>query len=288
MTPVAMRCLIPILSLPLVGLLAAQNAPLNAPAPAQARALLDRTLRNELLAAQNGGPPMRYILRKTTPRQRSSREIYETRDGDVARLLTVNGRPLSPQAEQQEMARLEELATDPGRQRHRAQAEAADRGRALKVLEALPTAFLYQYAGTGQGTAGPVERFTFRPNPAFSPPDLETQVLTAMSGEIWIDPAQQRVVRLKATLQQDVTFGWGILGRLNKGGWIVIEQAEVAPGVWRTVRLQLAMSGRVFFRTRNFDTTEEQLDYTPVPEMGYREAIEKLEKTATALPKQGR
>ena len=41
-----------------------------------------------------------------------------------------------------------------------------------------------------------------------------------MIGEIWIDPVHQRVVRLEGHLQQDVDFGWGILGRLNKGGWI--------------------------------------------------------------------
>ena len=51
-----------------------------------------------------------------------------------------------------------------------------------------------------------------------------------MAGEIWIDPVKLRVVRLEGHLQQDVDFGWGILGRLNKGGWIVIEQADVGGG----------------------------------------------------------
>lgn len=240
----------------------------------EAQARVDRALANELAAAQDLSHPMRYRLRRSTPRLSTTREIYETRDGDVARLLAVNGRPLSPAAAADEQARLEELVGDPGRQHHRKQAEAADRARALTVLRALPAAFFYQYAGAGQGPAGPVERYSFRPNPAYSPPNLETEALAAMSGEIWIDPAAMRVVRLQGSLQRDVAFGWGILGRLNRGGWIRIEQADVGGGVWRAVRLQLAMSGRVLFRTRRFDMVETMRDFAPLPErMTYREAI---------------
>ena len=188
---------------------------------------MDRALANELRAAQDASHPMRYRLRKTSPRLTTTKEIYETRDGDVARLIAINDKPLSAADEQKEEARLDALLGDPGKQRRRKQAEDDDAGRALKVLRALPNAFLYQYAGSGQGPAGKVEKFTFRPNPDFSPPDLETQVLTEMAGEIWIDAAHERVVRLEGHLQQDVDFGWGILGRLNKGGWIVIEQADV-------------------------------------------------------------
>ncbi len=172
-------------------------------------------------------------------------------------------------------------SSDPGRQRRRKQAEDTDAGRALKVLRALPNAFVYQYVGSGAGPTGKVEKFTFRPNPNFSPPDLETQILTEMAGEIWIDGTHERVVRLEGHLQQDVDFGWGILGRLNRGGWIVIEQADVGPDMgvdqWRTVRFQMQMSGRVVFRNRTFDTTEEQTRFWPLPVgLGYRDAIEML------------
>ncbi len=243
----------------------------------EAQARVDRALANELEAAQDPGQPMRYRLCKSTPRLSTTRQIYETKDGGVARLVEVNGQPLGPAAEEQEQTRLEELAADPGSQHHRKQAETADRARALSVLRALPAAFLYRYAGPGQGPAGPVERYTFVPNPAYSPPSLTTEALAAMSGEIWIDPAPMRVVRLQATLGRDVGFGWGILGRLNRGGWIQIEQAPVGGGVWRTVRLQLAMSGRVLFKTRRFDMVETMSGFAPLPVgMGYREVIAKL------------
>jgi hypothetical protein len=243
--------------------------------PAQGQILVEKTLANELRAASDNNHPMRYQLRKTSPRLTTTKEIYETRDGEVARLIAINDTPLSPVDEQKEVARLGELMNDPGRQRHRKQAEDADAGRALAVLRALPTAFVYQYAG--KGTSANVERFAFRANPNFSPPDLETQVLTAMAGELWIDSVHQRVVRLEGHLLQDVDFGWGVLGRLNRGGWIVIEQADVGESQWRIVRFQMAMSGRVVFKTRVFDTMEEETHFARLPDApDYRKAIQML------------
>jgi len=245
--------------------------------PAQGQALVETALANELRAAQDGSHLMRYRLRKTSPRLTTTKDICETKDGDVARLVSTNDRPLNDADEQQEVARLEELLGDPGKQRKRKQAEDTDAGRALKVLRALPEAFNYQYEGAAEGPEGKVEKFSFRPKHGFSPPDLETQVLTAMAGEIAIDPAHQRVVRLEGHVQQDVDFGWGILGRLNHGGWIVIEQADVSEGQWRIVHFQMAMSGRVFFKSRTFDTMEEESQFAPLPAgEDYRAAIHTL------------
>jgi hypothetical protein len=241
------------------------------------QALVERALANELNAAEDASHPMRYQLRKTSPRQSTTKEILETKDGEVARLITVNDQPLSPDAETNEEARLNALLGDPGKQRRRKQAEDEDAGRALNVLRALPSAFLYQDAGPADGPTGKVEKFTFRPNPKFAAMNLETEVLPAMSGEIWIDSVYVRVTRLEGHLQQDVDFGWGILGRLNKGGWIVIEQADVGEGQWRTVRFKMQISGRVVFKNRVFNTTEEQTHYAPLQEgLTYQKAVETL------------
>jgi hypothetical protein len=246
-------------------------------APTQAQALVKRALATELRASQDASHPMRYRLRKSSPRLTSAKEIVETRDGDVARLIAINDWPLSQADEQREQARLDALFSDPGRQRHRKQSEEADTGIVLKLLRMLPQAFLYEYAGAGQGPSGKAEKFRFRPNPAFNPPDLETQALTAMTGELWINTSQERVTRLEGHLQQDTTYGWGILGRLNKGGWIVIEQADIGGRQWRIARFQMKMDLRILFKTKNFDTVEEMTQYAPVPPgLGYRQAIQML------------
>jgi hypothetical protein len=260
-----------------------QTAPASAQSQALAgQALVDRALAAELRAAQDVSHPMRYKLRKTSPRLTSTKEIVETPEGAVARLVAIGDKPLTAADESKEQARLDGLLSDASLQRHRKQSEDQDTGRALKVLRALPQAFVYQYASTDAATS--IAKFIFKPNPAFSPPDLETQSLTEMAGEIWIDTVQERVTRLEGHLLDDVEFGWGILGRLNKGGWIVIEQTDVGGGQWRIRRFQMAMSGRVLFKTKNFETAEEGTEFVPVPAaISYQKAIEML-RSGNAAP----
>jgi hypothetical protein len=248
--------------------------------PAQAQALVQRALATESLAAQDlshVSHPMRYQLRKTSLNLTSTKEIVETPDGYVARLLSINDQPLSPASEQQEQARLEALLDNPGLQQHRKQSEDSDTARALKVLRVLPTAFLYEFAGTVTTASGTAEKFSFKPNPHFDPPDLETGVLTAMAGEIWIDPVQERVVRLAGSLQQDKDFGLGILGELDKGGWVEIDQADVGAHQWRIVHLKLVMNGRVLFKTKKSNSVQEYTQFVPLPpDLTYRQAIQML------------
>src|SRR6266568_6190475 len=245
--------------------------------PGENDALVKRALAAELRAIQDKRHPLRYRLRKSTPHFTASKEVLETRDGAVARLIAVNDKLLSQEDEQKERARLDLLLIDPSRQRHRKMAEDDDSGRANKVLRALPSAFLYQFAGSADSPAGKVQKFTFRPNPNFDPPDLETQVLTAMTGEIWIDATGERVARLEGHLQRDVDIGWGILARLNKGGWIVIEQSDVGERQWRIVHFQMQMSGRVLFRNKIFDTVQDQSQFAPLPlDLSYQQAVQML------------
>jgi hypothetical protein len=232
---------------------------------------------------------MRFELRKSSPRLATIKEIVETRDGSVAMLRAVNDQPPGEADARKEQQRLEALLTDPGKQRHRKQSQEEDRQRALKVLRVLPDAFIYQYAGTVTEGSGSAAKFTFSPNPSFVPPDLETEVLTALNGEIWVDPVQVRVMHLQGSLQRDVEFGWGVLGRLYKGGWLNMDQADVGDGVWRVVRFQMNMSARVLIRTKSFETLEVESHFSPVPTtLDYRQGIALLRAGPVQAPPSGR
>jgi len=276
----AMRWILMVLLMCGGGVLRAAQPEAQALTPQQAQALVERVLATESRAAQDlshVSHPMRYQLHKTTTNLTSTKEIVETRDGDVARLLTINDKPLSQTDEENEQARLQALFDNPGLQQHRKHSEDSDTARAMKVLQVLPTAFLYQFAGTGKDGNATVEKFSFKPNPQFSPPDLETGVLTAMAGEIWIDLTAERVVRLAGSLQQDKDFGLGILGELDKGGWVEIEQADVGGNQWRIVHLKLVMNGRILFKQKKTNSEQHYTQFAPLPaDLGYKQAIEML------------
>jgi hypothetical protein len=222
--------------------------------------------------------PVRYTLRKKDSKGITTKQIVETKDGDVARLIAKDDRPLTAEENQAELARLDNLLAHPEIQVHRHKREQEDSGREDEMVKLLPDAFLFTSLGTATGPNGPAMRIGFRPNPAFHPPDREAEVYHGMEGELWIDEAQQRIVKLDAHLIDDVNFGWGILGKLYKGGSLSIEQQDVGHRHWEGTLLKLNLTGMaVMVKPLSFQTTETQSDFQPVPlNMGYQDAVHLL------------
>src|SRR5262249_23993187 len=121
-------------------------------------------------------------------------------------------------------------------------------------------------------------RFTFRPNPDFSPKDRETQMYRGMEGFVLVEPVQERLVRVEGKLVKDVSFGWGIFGRLYKGGTYEIVQTQLSPGAWRITTMNFDVRGRVFFfDTFSFLRNESNARFRSVPApMSYRAGVKPL------------
>ncbi|HEV2280267.1 MAG TPA: hypothetical protein VGS02_18955 [Acidobacteriaceae bacterium] len=273
------------------------------PAPgSDASALVRRAVANHFVQ-QAAHQPERFDLHRRDERRNVVREIMETPQGDVAMLVAVNGGPLSPAGQQIELDRLHALAANPALQEHRRKNEAADQARIDKLMHILPQAFLYRYdtvvscvinaqpvvqvPGRALPPPAPPEmsqcyHLTFTPNPKFSPPDVEAKILKGMAGEVWIEKSAERLVRLNAHLIDDVDFGWGIVGRLDKGGTIFLEQAQISPGDWELTRMRLNFSGKALLvKAISVRMTEEMGNYAPVPPgTDYRKAIQMLEDSS--------
>lgn len=271
--------LLSLVSLAVVALLLPLDAALgqNDDAARDPVALVRRASQNEL-KTEHGNHPYRYQLHKIDDSKVTTKEIVETKDGDVARLVAVDDKPLDPEARQTEIDRLKNLFAHPELQAHRHKKEQEDSDRANEMLRMLPDAFIYKYEGMVDGPNGPCHRLSFQPNPNFDPPDREGQVYHGMAGELWIDKGQERMVKLDAHLIADVDFGWGILGRLYKGGSILVEQADVGEHHWETTHMKLSLTGKaLMIKPLSFQTTEDASHFEPVPpEMGYQNAIKML------------
>ncbi len=232
---------------------------------------------NELKAGGEGHP-FRYELHKVDDDKVTTKIIVETKDGDIARLIARNNKPLDTEANQAELDRLNNLRDHPEIQAHRHKKEQEDSVRENEMVRLLPDAFIYQYQGMVQGPNGPAYRLTFQPNPNFNPPDREAEVYHGMAGELWVDQAQERMVKLDAHLIADVNFGWGILGKLYKGGSILVEQADVGERHWEATHMKLDLTGKaLMLKSLSFKTIEDASDFHPVPNVGYQEAIKLVE-----------
>jgi hypothetical protein len=262
---------------------AGQASPQNGTTSVEPQKIVRDASWNEL-HAHNSGHSFSYLQHKLDPKGSQVKRIFETKDGDVTRLLEKDGKPLSPQEEQAEMDRLNHLLNHPEVQEHRHKKEQEDSARGDEMVRMLPDAFLFTLSGMVQGPNGPCYRLEFKPNPAFTPPDREGEVYHGMVGELWVDQAQLRLVKIDAHLISDVNFGWGVLGRLYQGGSILVQNADVGLQHWETIHMKLNLVGKLLMmKSVDFSTTEDSSDFQVQPqELGYQEAIRLLEKTSTA------
>ncbi len=227
-----------------------------------------------------------YRYRKVDQNGDTTKEVVETKDGNVSRLVAIGGKPLSAEQEQAEMARLHDLAKHPEKMARRLRNEERDRAQIDRMMKLLPEAFLYKVDATVPCASGVCYRMTYSPNPGWTPPDMEAKVLRGIAGEVLIDTKQERLVRLEANFIEDVDFGL-VLAKMNKGGHVVIEQADIGNGVWELTGMTTSLQGKILMLKKlNIEIKEEMSDFRPIDQgMGFRGAIDLLTKPGTVAAK---
>jgi hypothetical protein len=225
--------------------------------------LLRAAIAGELKAELNDHTHWRYQVKKGSPPKEESETIVETGDGDINRLRSVSGQPLTPERKKQEDRRIEALVHNPDALRKLNRAQKEDARRTEELLNILPSAVT---ATCGEHRDNLVE-ILFQPNPDFHPSSHEASVFHAMNGRIWIDAKQNRLSEIDGHLTRKVEFGGGLLGHLDKGGEFHIKQAEVAPGHWEINLMHVNMHGRaLFFKTIGVQQNEERTGFLSLPD----------------------
>jgi hypothetical protein len=219
-----------------------------------------------------------------------TKEVIETPQGGLSSTIAINGQPLTADQRAKENQKLEKFANDSEARRKREQSSKEDDQRDQLMLTSLPDAFLYTYAGTQPGLNGDeLVHLTFKPNPNFSPPNHETRVYEGMQGDMLIDRKATRIAKIDGTLFKDVDFGWGILGRLYKGGKFYIEQRDVGGGRWELVRETLDFNGKILMiKPLTIYSTETATDFRPVhSNLTVAQALELLHKSDDTVAQNG-
>jgi hypothetical protein len=216
-----------------------------------------------------------YRITKVVEQQSVTELEVETKDGPVHRLLTINDAPLDSAQQKQETIRQEQLIRDPYQQLAIKKQNDADERRLEDFVRLLPNAFLFQY----DGWDGSYVRLAFRPDPAFVPPTMESKTLQSMVGTILVSPQQKRLAQMSGHLVENVDFGFGVLGRLLKGGTFEIERTQVSSSHWKTRLVDIHVSGRMLlFKTISKQQHETRSDFEPVSkDLDLRQAEELLQ-----------
>ena len=186
----------------------------------------------------------------------------ETADGPIKRLVETNGMPINARAHDEELARLHHLENSPQEQASLRKDYLDDEKHAALIMSLLPDAYVFEYVGLENGC----HHLRFRPSPGYDPHSMEQRVAHAMAGDLWIDARMKRLNKLEGRLNENVDFGFGLLGRLDKGGWFRVQRVQVSPSEWKTQRMELHLSGRaVLFKTIARETSELRGGFAAVP-----------------------
>ena len=226
---------------------------------------------NEVAAANDNSKHM-FHSRKWTPQGWQTKLYVETQQAIVGMTVAYNETPLTSEQKKREEDRLAALVANPEQLRRKHAQEQENAERTLRIVKALPDAFLYECDGDEEGSAAlgqpktQLVRLKFRPNPAYQPPSHVEQVLVGMQGIVLIDPVERRIARIDGTLFKDVGFGWGILGHLDKGGHFLVQQCDAGNGSWEVTRMSLSFTGKILMlKNLSINTDEVFSDFRKVP-----------------------
>jgi hypothetical protein len=263
---------------------------LNPALPSDPNQFVRQAIYHSIEAEQNDHTHWRYRFHREDEKNNYDRDVVETGQGELARTLLLHGQPLNAEDRKHDEERMQKLMNSEDERAQRAKRVKEDGDKAQQMFKAIPDAFVFKYAGTEDGMV----KLTFSPKPNYDPPNRELKVFRSMNGSVLIDAEQQRLAGIDGQLFEDVTFGWGFLARLNKGGTFRVTQRQVAPGHWEIVGLDVRMTGHaVLFKNISFSQHEVKSEFRRMPDgLTMAQAYQLLEKnegsvSATVAPSAG-
>jgi hypothetical protein len=248
-----------------------------------------KAVQNEIKVDQADADHFLFRGTKTTPQGSTTRIYIETKDATAGLVVAYNGNALSPEQRKQEEARVERLVNNPAELQKKRQQERDNADRTMRIMRAIPDAFLFEYGGEEPGSEGigqtcaALIRLKFKPNPRYEPPSHVEEVLTGMQGYILVDAMHYRIASIDGTLSKEVAFGWGILGHLDRGGRFVVHQQDVGDNLWEISGMTLHFTGKILlFKTLSISSTEVFSGFKRVPsDLTFAQGLELLKKESS-------
>lgn len=262
-------CILPCVALIMAGMLvfpaflnAAQQSGTSAQPQEDPNQFVRTVLNNEVKAEDNDTTYWRFQETDHRNGRKEVSDVVDTKYGEVERLIEINGHPIGSVQQASEDQRIASLVSDPDKIKEQEKKRREDGKHEENMLKMLPDAFRYQY----DGMDGRLTRLRFSPNPNFHPPNHEAMVFHHMTGTMWLDGGQKRLARIDGRLTSDVLFGYGLLGRLYKGGTFSVSQIDLGSGHWEIEKLVVQMNGKaLFFKTIGSHQNQSFTGYKEIP-----------------------
>jgi len=167
--------------------------------------------------------------------------VVETPDGQLRRLVEEDGKPLNPDRTAEEDRHIAALVADPDALRDADADRRADEARLEKILDILPKVFLFN----ADGMQDDCVRIAFRPNPAFTPSSYDERIVHGLAGTILVRIPAERLCGIEGHLIDRVSFGFGILGHIEKDSRFRVTRTPVTATDWKSTRIEVHLDGKI-------------------------------------------
>jgi hypothetical protein len=242
---------------------------------------------NELVALHHKNSYLRYRMETVNERGMQVRDVIESKDGTVARLILKDGKALTAEQDKAERQRLNDMIASPAIYSKHVKNSESEKKMADTLVPIMPDAMINTYTpGQPQSgkNGGALEIvLDYKPNPKWTPPTTEAEALTGLEGRVWIDAKTRYVVRMEGKISHGVNFGWGMLAHIYPGGTIVMNQTSVGGNRWIFTDFSMQLSVRALMvKTLNIRSSAKASGFQTLEPMSYQDAIHLL--LATPLP----
>jgi hypothetical protein len=226
-------------------------------------------VRKQLETVNRSNTSLRYLVHKSDNHGTVVRDIIETPNGSVGRLISREGKPLTAEEDKAERDRLTASLGSASELRKKRKQEASSRALTTELVSVLPKAMLLTlHPGQPQlpDVTSPQIVLDLSPNPAFHPASTAQQALTGFKGVLWVDRGDHHVIRMEGTIIRNTNFAWGLIARIYAGGQLEFEQAPYAPGKYAYSKLVMKLSLReLMVRTVQVNSSMEASDFLTLP-----------------------
>ncbi|MGA8030170.1 MAG: hypothetical protein WB992_23745 [Bryobacteraceae bacterium] len=200
-------------------------------------------------AVFNAAPDFNYKERDRAPNGSKTFQVTMIEGTPYSRLIALNDQPLSAQQTAQEQKKQEQItsqrrAESPEDKQKRIAKYQKERKRDNLMMEQLTQAFDFTLMGQHKVRGFTVWVLKATPRPGYKPPNMETQVLPGMQGELWIDQKSYNWVRVTAQVIRPVSIE-GFLAQVEPGTRFELENSPVGNGVWQTTHFSMKSNAKV-------------------------------------------
>ncbi len=185
------------------------------------------------------------------------------------RLIGLNGEPLSAAQDAQEEKKLQQVIARRRSETSEQRQERIDnyekeRKRDNAMMDELTKAFNFTMLGLRNVHGFSAYVLKAMPRPGYRPPNMETQVLPGMHGELWIDSNSFHWVKVTAQVIRPVSIE-GFLAEVQPGTRFELENAPVGDGkIWQPVHFSMRSNAKVLYVfQRQSQEDDSYSDYRP-------------------------